>query len=106
MGHSPVASLHNRRFISQARQTRNFARSARLGEKNFFLLPSSRASRKMQRSRRLVHKAPVMQATLWQVIAISGYAHKITQASHIAPLPWGSTRVLAEHFLGRVTKLL
>ena len=94
-----MASLHNRRFISQARQTRNFARSARLGEKNFFLLPSSRASR------RLVHKAPVMQATLWQVIAISGYAHKITQASLIASLPWGRTRVLAEPFLGRVTKL-
>ena len=100
-----MASLHNRRFISQARQTRNFARSARLGEKNFFLLPSSRASRKMPRSRRLVHKAPVMQATLWQVIAISGYAHKITQASLIASLPWGRTRVLAEPFLGRVTKL-
>ena len=29
-----------------------------------FLLPSSRASRKMPRSPRLAHKAPVMQATL------------------------------------------
>ena len=60
----------------------------------------------MPRSRRLAHKAPVMQATLWQVIAISGYAHKITQASLIAPLPWGRTRVLAAPFLRRVTKLL
>ena len=36
---------------------------------------------------------------LWQVIATSGYAHKITQALLIAPLPWGRTRVLAEPFL-------
>ena len=30
----------------------------------FFLLPSSRASRKMPRSPRLAHEAPVMQATV------------------------------------------
>ena len=36
---------------------------------------------------------------LWQVIATSGYAHKITQALLITPLPWGRTRVLAEPFL-------
>ena len=36
---------------------------------------------------------------LWQVIATSGYAHKITQALFIAPLPWDRTRVLAEPFL-------
>ena len=36
---------------------------------------------------------------LWQVIATSGYAHKITQALLIAPLPWGRTRILAEPFL-------
>ena len=28
-----------------------------------------------------------------------GYAHKITQASLITPLPWDRTRVLAEPFL-------
>ena len=60
----------------------------------------------MPSSRRLAHKASVMQATLCQVIATSGYAHKITQASLIAPLPWGRTTVLAEPFLGRVAKLL
>ena len=36
---------------------------------------------------------------LWQVMATSGYAHKITQALLIAPLPWGRTRILAEPFL-------
>ena len=34
-----------------------------------------------------------------QVIETSGYAHKITQASLITPLPWDRTRVLAEPFL-------
>ena len=100
-----MAGLHSKRFISQARRTRHFAQSARLREKIFFL-PSSRASPKIPRSRRLAHKAPVMQATVLQVIATSGYAHKITRASLIAPLPWGRTKVLAEPFLGRVTKLL
>ena len=36
---------------------------------------------------------------LWQVIATSGYAQKLTQASLIAPLLWGRTRVLAEPLL-------
>ena len=36
---------------------------------------------------------------LWQVITTSGYAQKITQASLIAPLPWGRTKILAEPFL-------
>ena len=36
---------------------------------------------------------------LLQVIATPGYAHQITQALLIAPLPWGRTRVLAEPFL-------
>ena len=36
---------------------------------------------------------------LWQVIATSGYAHKIRQALLIASLPWGRTRLLAEPFL-------
>ena len=54
--------------MSQATRTQNFARSARQGGKEKFLLPSSRdscssrASRKMSRSPRLAHKAPVMQA--------------------------------------------
>ena len=53
--------------MNQARRTWHFARSARQGEaeKNkaalylFSLLPSSRVSRKMARSPRLAHKAPV-----------------------------------------------
>ena len=53
----------------------------------------------MPRSSRLAHKAPVMQATLFQVTATSGYAHKITRASLIAPLPWGRTKVFAEPLL-------
>ena len=67
-----AASLHNRRFLSQARRTRHFARSARRGEEKknktlFFLLSSFRAARKMPLSPRLAHKAPVMQAILQQV---------------------------------------
>ena len=61
------SSLHNRRFRRQARRTQHFARSAkRVGS---VLLHSSRAShsfrtsRKIPRSPRLAHKAPVMQAT-------------------------------------------
>ena len=51
--------------MSQARRTRDFARSVGRGhEKNkAFLLPWSRSSRKMLRSPRLAHKASVMQAT-------------------------------------------
>ena len=49
-------------FLSQARRTRQFARSARRALIATLLLPSSRASRKMQRSPCLAHKAPVMQA--------------------------------------------
>ena len=52
--------------MSQARRTWYFrrgakrVRSSRRGEGS---LPSSRASRKMARSPRLAHKAPVIQAT-------------------------------------------
>ena len=62
------SSLHNRRFMSQARPTRHFARSvkrvrsARRGEENAW--HSFRAWRKMPRSPRLAHKGPVMQATI------------------------------------------
>ena len=38
-----LISLHNRRFASQVRRTRNFARSSRRAP--FFILPSSRAFR-------------------------------------------------------------
>ena len=54
--------------MSQAKTSAEFCakrvRSARLGEEKnkAFLLPSSSASRKMQRSPRLAHKTPVMQA--------------------------------------------
>ena len=43
-----------------------FSRNARRGEEKK-ILPSSRASREMQRSSNLAHKAPVMQATETQV---------------------------------------
>ena len=54
--------------MSQARRTRNFARSAkrvrsaRRGEEN--ASHSFRASRKMPRSSRVANKAPVMQAII------------------------------------------
>ena len=67
-------SLHNRRFMKQARRKRHFARSGRGGGKKkwsfIFLLPSSRNSRssrascKMPRSPRLLTKRLFMQATL------------------------------------------
>ena len=62
-------SLYNRRFMSPARRTRYFAQRARraritkrgkkkkISQKYFFLLPSSRASRKMPRLPRLANKA-------------------------------------------------
>ena len=76
-------SLHDRRFMSQAKRTRYFARSAtrarsarRRGEKFSLrrgkrgeISPSSRASRscraprEISHSPHLAHKAPVMQAT-------------------------------------------
>ena len=49
-------SLRNRHFMSQARRTRHFARSAKR------VLHLFRAPRKMSRSPRLDHEAPVMQA--------------------------------------------
>ena len=65
-------SLHNRRFLSQARRTRHFARSAtraRRGEEKLYSFSSPRlarvalrASREMPRSPRLAQKPPVMQA--------------------------------------------
>ena len=69
-------SLYNRRFMSLARRTRYFQQRARrariakrgkkkkISQKYFFLLPSSRASRKMPRLPRLANKAPVMQARI------------------------------------------
>ena len=49
---------------SISKREKNIRRESRGGEKiklYFFLLPSSRASRKMPRSPRLAHKAPVMR---------------------------------------------
>ena len=53
---------HNRRFMSQARRTRHFARSARWGEEKknkalFFLLPSIRDSYSSRASKCCVHLA-------------------------------------------------
>ena len=81
-----LISLHNRRFASQVRRTRHFARSSRRAR--FFYSPLvSRlplVSRKMPRSPLLAYKAPVVQANfttlqflfapeLWQAL-ISGAA--------------------------------
>ena len=81
-----LISLHNRRFASQVRRTRHFARSSRRAR--FFYSPLvsrlSLVSRKMPRSPLLAYKAPVVQANfttlqflfapeLWQAL-ISGAA--------------------------------
>ena len=75
-------SLHNRRFMSQAKWTLHFARSAKQVQSERRAPPPSnfpssraphlfRASRKMLRSPRLAHEAPVMQAmdkiSTWRV---------------------------------------
>ena len=67
-----IVSVHDRRFMSEARRTRYFARSAtRARSPSCRASCSCRAPREISRSPRFAHRAPVMQAMAsWDVRAL------------------------------------